>query len=148
MDMIPVYWLIALAVLLIIEIITLGLTTVWFAGGALIAFIASIAGVPLLWQFALFLAASFLLLFFTRPLAIKHLNSKREKTNYESLVGRKGKVIEKIDNNNQSGRVMLSGQDWSARTEKDGITIEPDTFVWVKSISGVKLIVSTKKEED
>lgn len=35
-----VYWLIALVVLLVIEAATLGLATIWFAGGALIALIA------------------------------------------------------------------------------------------------------------
>ena len=35
------FWLIALVAFLIIEIITLGLTTSWFAAGALISFIAA-----------------------------------------------------------------------------------------------------------
>lgn len=34
-----IYWLLLIIVLLVIEIITLGLTTIWFAGGALVAFI-------------------------------------------------------------------------------------------------------------
>ena len=39
-----VYWLIALVVLLVIEAATLGLATIWFAGGALIALIAAMCG--------------------------------------------------------------------------------------------------------
>ena len=39
-----VYWLIAIIVLLVIEAVTMGLTTIWFAGGALAAFIACVAG--------------------------------------------------------------------------------------------------------
>lgn len=38
------FWLIALVALLIIEIITLGLTTIWFAAGAFISFVGSMAG--------------------------------------------------------------------------------------------------------
>ena len=65
--MTPFYWLIALAVLLVIEIITLGLTTIWFAGGALVAFVLALFNVPLLVQITVFLVVSILLLLFTRP---------------------------------------------------------------------------------
>ena len=41
---ISVVWLAILAVLLAIEIATLGLTTIRFAGGALIAFLIALAG--------------------------------------------------------------------------------------------------------
>ena len=41
----PLLWLIVLAVLLIIEAITVGLTTIWFAGGALIAAVLSWMGI-------------------------------------------------------------------------------------------------------
>ena len=60
--MTPFYWLIALAVLLVIEIITLGLTTIWFAGGALVAFVLALFNVPLLVQITVFLVVSILLL--------------------------------------------------------------------------------------
>ena len=42
-----ILWLAAVVVLLVIEIATLGLTTIWFAGGALIAGIAAVAGAGL-----------------------------------------------------------------------------------------------------
>lgn len=35
--MYAVYWLIASAVFLLVEIMTLGLTSIWFAGGAVVA---------------------------------------------------------------------------------------------------------------
>ena len=41
--MTPLAWLGILAILLVIEAITVGLTTVWFAGGALLAMIAAAA---------------------------------------------------------------------------------------------------------
>ena len=72
--MTPFYWLIALAVLLVIEIITLGLTTIWFAGGALVAFVLALFNVPLLVQITVFLVVSILLLLFTRPVVEKRLN--------------------------------------------------------------------------
>lgn len=144
--MIAVYWLIALAVFLIIEIATLGLTTIWFAGGALVAFFACLAGANLSIQFLLFFIISFALLYFTRPYAEKYFNTKREKTNYESLIGKEARVTIQIDNFNHMGTVDLNGQEWTARSENEQI-IKEGTKVWVVSIVGVKLIVTDKKEE-
>ena len=75
-----------------------------------------------------------------RPLAVKYVNSRRTRTNVDDLIGKEGKVTEKIDNLNQTGRVVLNGMDWSARTQKDG-TIEAETIVKVIDVQGVKLIV-------
>ena len=143
-----VYWLVALAVLLVIEIFTLGLTTVWFAGGALCAFLASLAGVGLFAQFVIFFAVSILLLYFTRPIAMNYFNGKRVKTNYEALIGNEGKVTEQIDNLSQTGTVILNGQEWMARADEDDNIIKSDTLVTVVDIRGVKLIVTDKKEEN
>lgn len=140
----PIYWLIALALLLFIEIITLGLTTIWFAGGALTAFVASMLGANIGLQFLLFFIVSFALLFFTRPVATRYFNKNRVKTNYESLIGSEGKVTAKIDNFNQAGTVVVNGQEWTARAEEDQI-IDVGTKVIIVNISGVKLIVTEKK---
>lgn len=144
-NMEPVYWLIALVVLLIIEIITLGLTTIWFAGGALAAFLAALLGMNTIVQVIIFLAVSFVLLIYTRPLAAKYFNTRRVRTNSESLIGKEAKVTAKIDNFNQQGTVMVNGQEWSARSVDDQI-IEPEEPVTIIEISGVKLIVKKKEE--
>ena len=103
------YWLIALAALLLIEIVTLGLTTIWFAGGSLVAFFVAIFGGPFWLQFVLFFVVSLLLLLFTRPVAVKYINRSRIRTNYESMPGREGRVTERIDNFNESGTVVVGG---------------------------------------
>ena len=66
------FWLIVLVALVVIELLTMGLTTVWFAGGALIATIAAVFHTPFFLQVILFLAVSAVLLIFTRPLAVKY----------------------------------------------------------------------------
>ncbi|WP_432764975.1 NfeD family protein, partial [Hungatella effluvii] len=43
--MAAIYWLIAFVVLLGIEAATMALTTIWFAGGALVAFVLALLGV-------------------------------------------------------------------------------------------------------
>lgn len=140
----PVYWLIAVVVLVLIEIVTLGLTTIWFAGGALLAFLVAL-GANTMIQVIVFLVASFLLLFFTKPIATKYFNGKRVRTNSESLIGQEAKVTAKIDNFNQQGTVVVNGLEWSARTVDDTV-IESGEAVIILEISGVKLIVKKKEE--
>ena len=105
----PMYWLIAMAILLVIEIITMGLTTIWFAAGALAAVVAALFHAPLIVQFALFLTVSVVLFCFTRPIAEKYLNNSRTKTNINSIIGEEAKVTEEIDNFNQKGAVVVRG---------------------------------------
>lgn len=136
-----VCWLLGLVVLLVIEIITLGLTTIWFAGGALVAFFAALLGAPVLVQIFLFFVVSFVLLFFTRPVVQKKLNNSREKTNVNSMIGKEGRVIEAVDNFNGKGRILVGGMEWTARTSEDDLVIPVDTCVVVQEIQGVKAIV-------
>lgn len=141
-----ILWLIILAILIFIEILTLGLTTIWFAGGALIAFIVSLFFDNLLLEIILFLVVSMVLLYFTRPLVLKYFNPKRIKTNYEGVIGKVAMVTIKIDNMNAVGQVVVDGQEWSARA-LDDVVIENGTKVKIHGISGVKLMVSIYKEE-
>lgn len=138
-------WLILLAFLILVEIITLGLTTIWFAGGALVAFIVSLFYDNLLVEIILFILVSLVLLFFTRPVVKKYFNSTRTKTNYEALIGKEALVTATIDNITNSGWANVNGLEWSARSV-DGEIIEKGTKVIIESISGVKLMVSIKKE--
>lgn len=139
-----IFWLIVFVVLLIVEIATMGLTTVWFAGGALVAFLTAYIGFGVVVQVLVFLIVSILLLVLTRPLAVKFFNQERQKTNAESLIGQKAVVKEEINTLQATGRVEVNGMEWSAKTEESEI-IEADTIVMIRGIQGVKLIV--EKEE-
>ena len=141
-----ILWLLILAILIFIEIITLGLTTIWFAGGALIAFIVSLFYDNLLLEVILFLVVSVILLYFTRPLVMRYFNPKRTKTNYEGVIGKVAMVTTAIDNVNAIGQVIVDGQEWSAKALED-VVIEKGAKVKIHGITGVKLIVSIYKEE-
>ncbi len=141
-----VFWLVALVTLVVIELLTMGLTTVWFAGGALVATVASLFDAPPVLQIIIFLVVSVLLLFFTRPLAVKYFNKDRVRTNAESLVGRQAIVISEIDNLQGIGQVNVGGMEWSARTKTDGVTLPVGTVTTVLAINGVKLVVEERKE--
>ena len=140
------FWLVVLVVLVVIELLTMGLTTIWFAGGALIATIAAVLGAPMVVQVILFLVVSGVLIIFTRPLAVKYFNKDRVRTNAESLVGRQAIVISEIDNLQGIGQVNVGGMEWSARTRIDGIRLPVGTVTTILGINGVKLIVEERKE--
>lgn len=141
-----IIWLVILAVCLIAEIATLGLVTIWFAGGALVAFFVALVTDSLLIQMIVFFAVSLLLLFFTRPIAARFYNNKRTKTNVESLVGEYCKVTEEIDNFNGTGTVFLNGLEWTARSKSEEV-IPLDTRVKVCAVDGVKVIVEKAENE-
>lgn len=146
--MAPIYWLVVMAVLLVMEICTLGLTTIWFAGGALIATIAALLGAGFWTQVALFIVVSSLLLIFTRPWAMRYINNHKAKTNYEGLIGKVIKITETVDNFNQSGTAIVNGSEWTVRSKDDDVIIQPGDKAQIVNIKGVKLIVKRYLEEE
>ena len=148
MEQMEIIWLALTAVLLIIEIVTLGLTTIWFAAGALFAFFAALLGMNQGIQIGVFVVVSVVLLFFTRPLAVKYLNTKTIKTNTEALVGKTARVIVDINNLKSQGQVVINGLEWTARSSDDTIIFRTGDVVTVVGIEGVKLIVEGQKKGD
>jgi len=142
-----VYWLIAFVILAGIEAGTMALTTIWFAGGAIAAFFVSKAGLSVNIQLSVFVIVSFVLLFFTRPWAMKHVNRHVEKTNVDSLVGKEARVTVEVNNVLGTGAAVINGQEWTARAWKDEEICPVDAVVKICAIQGVKLIVTRVKEE-
>lgn len=139
--MASVCWLIAFIILVGIEITTMALTTIWFAGGALLAFILSLVGASVNVQLVAFVIVSFVLLFFTRPLAAKYLNDRTVKTNVESLVGKTARITAEVNNLSSTGAAVVNGQEWTARALRDDDIYSEGTQVVIREIRGVKLIV-------
>ena len=136
----PIIWILISAGLILIEIITLGLTSIWFAIGAVVAAIVSWLGYGIWVQLVAFLIVTTITLFFTRPVANKLLNSRVTKTNVEEIIEKIAIVTEDIDNLSGQGAVKLDGMEWSARSIDDS-KISKDQKVIVCKVSGVKLIV-------
>ena len=137
-------WLVITVILIVAEIITLGLTSIWFAGGALVAGLISLTGAHWLVQILVFAVVSMILFVFTRPVAAKHFMKDVEKTNVDSLIGKEGIVQKEINNIEAQGVVKLNGMDWTARSV-DGSVIKQGETVFVKSIDGVKLMVEKRQ---
>ena len=136
----PALWLILLVLFGIVEAATVGLTSIWFAAGALAAMVAALLHAPLWAQIVLFLAVSFVALLLMRPLAKKYLTPSFQPTNADRIIGQEAVVTETIDNLKGRGLVSVDGTVWTARAE-DEQPIAAGTVVKVLRIEGVKVFV-------
>lgn len=136
-----IVWLILFILFVVIEIITVGLVTIWFAGGALVAIILALVDASVEVQIIVFAFISFTLLYFTRPVAMKKFNRARYKTNIDSIIGQTAIVTEEISNIQGVGKVVVNGQEWSARALEDDMVIIAGDVAEIVKIEGVKLIV-------
>ena len=137
-------WVGCVILFALIEIFTLGLTTIWFALGALVMVFLSMLNIPLGWQLLIFLVISGVLLIFTRPLAVKKLKMGKEKTNVDSLVGKHALVTRDITEF-EKGEIKINGIYWSARSENNN-EIKKDAKCVIVRIEGVQAIVSPVSE--
>ena len=135
-----VVWLALFVILAVSELITMGLTSIWFAVGALAACLVSALGANLIVQAIVFVVVSILILLFIRPFAVNYINKEKEKTNVESMEGKVGEVTADINNVLATGTVKIDGMDWTARTD-NGEIIEAGEYVKVLRVEGVKVIV-------
>lgn len=138
-----VLWIIAVIALCITEAATLGLTAIWFAIGALAAAVFAYTGAGWLMQVVVFLVVSAISMIYTRPIVRDKLKVKNTPTNLDRIIGQTAIVIETIDNENGKGQIKINGLVWTARTE-NGEIVQKGEHVTVKSIQGVKAIVSAK----
>lgn len=136
-----VFWAVLFVVMVFLELLTLGLVSIWFAAGAAAAIIAQFLGAPFVIQAVIFLVVSVALLYLLAPWARCYFNKDREKTNAQALIGKQAIVIEPIDNLQSRGRVIIDGMEWSARCNGASGCISEGTIVEIKDIKGVKLIV-------
>ncbi len=139
-------WLLFTIVFVVIELCTVGLTSIWFAAGALVAMILAICHVPFAIQIIAFLVVSFGALYATKPLVSKYINSKSQKTNADGIVGKEIRISETVNNIDQTGTAVVNGQEWTVRAADDDTVLAVGDMAIVVGIQGVKLIV--KKKED
>lgn len=141
-----IFWGVVFAVMVIAELASFQLISIWFAVGALVTFIAALLGAELGVQTLVFVLVSILLLAFTRPLLKKFAVKKVQPTNIELDVGKTAVVIEEINNKLDTGRARLNGVDWKAVSADDSI-IPRGSIVKIDNIKGTKLYVTLYKEK-
>ena len=141
-----VFWIVALIIFLIVEASTVGLVSLWFAGGSLVAFVASLLHAPIWLQLVLFLTVSAVLLAVYRPLARRHIIPHRTATNADRIIGTEAYVTECIDNVRGTGAVRVGGVEWSARSNEPEAVIEKGALIRILRIEGAKVTVEPAQE--
>lgn len=141
------FWLGLIILFLVIEAVTVGLATIWFAAGALAALLVSLCGVGILGQMVVFFLVSMALLFFTRPVAVKYFDPHKIRTYYEDAVDKTVKITERVDNIGGTGAALLNGQEWTARMQNPDETLNEGDLARVVAVEGVKLILAAIQEE-
>ena len=134
-------WLALIVFFIIAEACTVVLVSIWFAGGSLVGLILAALHAPWWLQIMGALVVSGVLIYFTRPVAMKHFNKNIVKTNVSTLAGKQAIVIEAIDNLKATGQVIVNGQEWSARNVTDGEAIPEGAVVVIEKVKGVTLQV-------
>ena len=140
------FWLITAGIFFVVELTTAGFLVFWLGLAALVAMTSSFFTVSLPIQTAIFVVTSILLIISTRPLLNKFLKSKEGSvipTNVYGIIGKKGIVIEDINNINCTGKVKVAGELWSATSTED---LKEGTRIEVTEVTGVKLKVKPIEE--
>ena len=134
------YWLIAAGIFFVGEMFTAGFLIFWLGIAALITMVVSFFVSNLIVQMTVFIIASVILIFATKPFVKKFVHVKETKTNAFSIIGKKALVIKNIDPVNENGQIKVNGETWTAIGKNDD-KIEKGTEVEVVSINGVKAVV-------
>lgn len=135
-----IVWLGVMILFAVGEAVTVGLTSIWFAVGALGALITAGLGFGFWPQIIVFIVLSGITLALVRPLAKKLLRPGYSATNADRVIGTVGVVTQTVDNLAGEGLVNLAGQVWSARSKTEEV-IPVGQEVRVLHIQGVKVIV-------
>ena len=135
------WWVGAALAFIVVEIISVNLVLIMFAGGAFAAALANVLGAPVGMQFVVFAVTSSLLLFALRPWLLRRLRSRMPlvETNAAAQVGRPAVVVAEVSPS--GGRVKLWGEVWSARTVRDGLVLPVGSEVRVIRIDGATAVV-------
>ena len=145
-EMVPMLvWLGLLILFAVGEAVSVGLTSIWFAAGALAALVCALLNGPLWLQITLFIIVSILCLLAVRPLAKRYLNGKVQPTNVDRILGEEAQVTEDIDNIQGRGAVTIGGITWCARSQ-NGEAIPTGALVKVLRIEGVKVFVEPVRD--
>lgn len=130
-------WLAIIILLAIAEAMTINLVTIWYVVSGIFALILSFFIDNFTIQFAVFTLLGTFLLITTRQTLQKFINTKKEKTNLDRIIGMNGIVLEEISQNH-NGAVKVDGKVWTAYSNKK---IKVDSTIKVLEINGSKIKV-------
>ena len=138
-DNLPWFWVAVTIICVVVESLTLALTTIWFGISAFVMVFLAFTPLPFPAQLFIFVALALILLIFTRPLVKQKLNQKKIATNYERVIGQIAVVTKKITAL-EKGSIKLNGMEWTAAVRED-IVLEEGSKCIVEEIAGVTAYV-------
>ena len=138
-DNLPWVWVAVTIICVVIESLTLALTTIWFGISAFVLVFLAFTPLPFVAQVFIFVALALVLLIFTRPVVKKKLSQKQIATNYERVIGQIAVVTKKITALDK-GAVKINGMEWTAAVKED-ITLEQGSKCIIEEIAGVTAYV-------
>ena len=136
---IPWVWVAVTIICVIIESLTLSLTTIWFGISAFVMVFLAFTPIPFSVQLFIFVVLASVLLIFTRPFVKKKLNQKKIATNYERVIGQVAVVTKKITSLDK-GSIKINGMEWTAATKGEA-SLEEGSKCIIEEIAGVTAYV-------
>ena len=138
-DNLPWVWVAVTIICVIIESLTLSLTTIWFGISAFVMVFLAFTPLPFPAQLFIFVVLALVLLIFTRPVVKQKLNQKKIATNYERIIEQIAVVTRKITALDK-GSVKIDGMEWTAAVKED-VVLEKGSKCVVEEIAGVTAYV-------
>ena len=138
-DNLPWVWVAVTIICVVIESLTLALTTIWFGISAFVLVFLAFTPLPFVAQVFIFVALALVLLIFTRPVVKKKLSQKQIATNYERVIGQIAVVTKKITALDK-GAVKINGMEWTAAVKED-LVLEKGSKCIIEEIAGVTAYV-------
>jgi membrane protein implicated in regulation of membrane protease activity len=135
----PWVWVAVTIICIVIESLTLSLTTIWFGISSFVLVFLAFTPIPFGAQLFIFVVLALVLLIFTRPVVKRKLNQKKIATNYERIIGQIALVTKKITALDK-GSIKINGMEWTAAVKED-ITLEEGSKCIIEEIAGVTAYV-------
>lgn len=136
------FWLVALIVLLIVELIRMNVTSLCIAVGVLAGIILAAFSQPVWLQIVAFVLVSGILLITVRPVVAKYFHKEKRAIKNDKLVGADAIVLCEINNFEGVGLVNIAGREWRAEAKKASAIIPVGEVVKVIAVRGDKVIVN------
>ncbi|MBN2030950.1 NfeD family protein [bacterium] len=138
-------WMIFAALFMIGEIFTAGFFLFWFGVGAAIAGLLALLDLGTAWQWGSFVVVSGTLFLISRKFAERFTKKQPPGIGADRWIGKEGIVLEKIDNEKNTGRVRIGKEEWRAESDT-GEIIPNNKRVAVTRMDGTHIVVKPIEE--
>lgn len=143
-----ILWIVVFAAFVVLESLTVSLTSIWFSGGALGALAVLVLGGGVRLQLTVFVLVSFALLILVRPVAARCMKGETKKQEQDGLIGRRVMVKTRIDNQADAGTAVYAGETWLARSDRDQVVLEAGEQAVITAVQGARLYVRPVSEPE